>query len=218
VALYDVPPDATGTLSFSNPATVTTNVPGQNAQLTFEAQAGGRISLNVSNVSYASARVSVVRPDGERVVAPTLFGTAGGFIDVKQLVVDGVYRVVIDPQSAATGSLTVTVYDVPPDVSGTLAIGGAAFAVALATPGQNARLSFDGSSGARVNVKLSAVTFSSSLVSVLRPDGRPVAPAALVGPTGKTLSFTLPDAGTYALVVDPRLAATGTALVAITAA
>src|SRR5207237_7739276 len=48
-----------------------------------------------------------------------------------------IYTITIDPQGTATGSATLTLYDVPPDVTGSLAIGGPPQPVSVGTPGQN---------------------------------------------------------------------------------
>ena len=44
----------------------------------------------------------------------TLFGSAGGFVDVRSLPSAGRYELLVDPLAAGTGSATVTLYDVPP--------------------------------------------------------------------------------------------------------
>jgi hypothetical protein len=42
---------------------------------------------------------------------------------------------VIDPQSSAVGAVTATLYDVPPDDSTTLTVGGAPATLAMSVPG-----------------------------------------------------------------------------------
>jgi hypothetical protein len=56
----------------------------------------------------SSSKVSVLRPDGTTLVAPTYFGTSGKTLAV-QLPVGGTFRIVVDPQSASTGNVSVTV-------------------------------------------------------------------------------------------------------------
>lgn len=53
------------------------------------------------------AQWPISRPDGSNLVAPTLIGTMGGTITA-QLTVGGAYAVVIDPQGANTGAITLT--------------------------------------------------------------------------------------------------------------
>jgi hypothetical protein len=187
--------------------TVSTTAPGQNARLTFEGTAGRLISLQLSNVSYASAYVSVLSPDGSTLVRNVLVGTAGAFVDARLLPSSGTFSIVVDPTGVNTGSVTLTLHDVPADVSGQL-VAGSAFTVAITTPGQNARLTFEGTAGRRVSLVLSSVSISSSLVTILRPNGTTLA-AVLVSTTGRTLTLDLNATGTYVVLLDPRAAATG---------
>jgi subtilisin family serine protease len=205
-----------------DPVTVTTTAPEENARLASDGAAGQRISLKLTNVtigtsSYSSAKVSILNPDGSTLVAPTYFGTSGGFVDTKTLPVEGRYTILIDPQSSATGSVTLTLYDVPPDVSASISAGGPDVTVAAEVPGQNARLTFAGAAGQRISLKLSNVTigtsgFSSAKVSILNPGG-----STLVAPTyfgtggGFVDAKTLPVAGTYVILIDPQSNAVGEA-------
>lgn len=209
VNLYAVPPDiSTVIVPGGPPVTVSTTAPGQNARLTFDGIAGRLISLQLSNVSIASAYVSVLAPDGSAVVRNVLVGTGGAFVDARALPSSGTYSIVVDPTAANTCSITLALYDVPADVSGELIAGAPALAVAITTPGQNARLTFQGTAGRRVSLVLSSVSISSSLVTILRPNGTTLA-AVLVSATGRTLTLDLNATGTYVVLLDPRAVATG---------
>jgi hypothetical protein len=70
--------------------------------------------------------------------------TAGSFIDATALPATGTYTIAVDPQGAVMGSLTLTVYAVPPDATATVTPGGAGVGIANAVPGQNMRLTFPG--------------------------------------------------------------------------
>jgi hypothetical protein len=227
VTLYDVPPDVTGSIvPGAASVSLTTTVPGQDAALSFEGVAGRRVSLRLTSVSIgssccSSAKVSIVRPDGATLVAPTYFGTNGGYVDVKTLPVTGTYTIELDPQGTATGGATVTLYDVPPDATGTLAVGGAAATVTLGVPGQNARLTFSGSAGQRATLRLTGVTIgtaccTSAQVSVLNPNGTALLSPTFFGTSGKTLALSLAATGTYTGVIDPQGNATGSVTAALT--
>jgi subtilisin family serine protease len=209
-----------------DPVTVTTTGPNENARLSFDGTAGARVSLKLTNVTigtsaYSSAKVSILKPDGTSLVAPTYFGTSGGFIDVKTLPVTGRYSIVIDPQSAATGSVTLTLYDVPPDVVGTISPGGADATVDVSTPGQNALLTFSGVAGQRVSVKLTDVTmgtssYSSAKVSILNPNGTTLLSPTYFGTGGGFVDTkTLGSNGSYTMVVDAQSNAVGSATVTL---
>ncbi len=129
----------------------------------------------------------------------------------------GTYAVVVDPQAAATGSITVTLYDVPPDATGNLVLGGPSLIATMSVPGQNGRFTFDGHVGQRVSLALSAVTVSTSYVSILRPDGTTLVGLTLVTTTGRTFTVDPPVDGTYAVVVDPLSTATGSMTLALAA-
>ena len=206
--LYVVPPDPSlAIVPGGPPVTVTTTAPGQNARLTFEGEAGRAISLQLSNVSVASAYVSVFAPDGSALVKNVLVGSGGAFVDARQLPSSGTFAIVVDPIGAGTGSLTLALYDVPADIAGEL-VAGSPSTVAIATPGQNARLTFQGTAGRRISLVLSSVSIASSQVTILRPNGSTLA-AVLVSPSGRNLTLDLNATGTYVVLLDPRVAATG---------
>jgi subtilisin family serine protease len=217
--LYTVPEDVSGSISPGGaPVSVSVGSPGQNARLSFAGVAGQRVSLKLSGVTMGtstccSSKVGLLKPDGSSLVMGTLFGTSGGFVDTKGLPVSGMYTVVLDPQGTDIGSATATLYDVPPDVMGSLTVGGPGVNLSLGTPGQNAVLTFSGAVGQRVTVRASNVTVGTStccsfVVSVKRPDGVIVA-STLFGTNGGTLPTTLSVAGTYSVIVDPQSANTG---------
>jgi subtilisin family serine protease len=207
--LYDVPPDVSGTLAFGSSSTASMATPGQNAKFTFDGAAGQRMSLKVGPSTLSLAYVSITKPDGSSFVGNTLFVTTGTFIDTRALPVAGTYTVTVDPQGTATGSATLTLYDVPADATGSAAIGGPPQSISVGTPGQNARVTFDGTAGRAITLKLSNVTMSSAYVSVLKPDGTTLVSNQLVTISGRTITATLPADGTYTIVIDPQGAATG---------
>ena len=209
VNLYAVPPDPSHAIVPGGwPVTVSTTAPGQNARLRFQGTAGRTMSLVLSNVSYASAYVSVLAPDGSAFVKNVLVGPGGSFVDARLLPSSGTFAIVVDPIGANTGSMTLTLYDVPADVGGELVAGAPALPVTISTPGQNGRLTLQGSAGRRISLVLSSVSISSSQVTILRPNGSTLA-AVLVSPSGRSLTLDLDATGTYVVILDPRVAATG---------
>jgi hypothetical protein len=208
--LYDVPPDVSGAIApGGTPARVDMGTPGQNAKLTFSGTAGQRVSLNVSQSSLSQAYVSIQNPDGSMLVNNTLFATTPAFVDVRTLPATGTYTITVDPQGATTGGATLTLYDVPPDATGTLTIGGPSQAISVTTPGQNARLTFTGAAGQSITLKMSAISISFGYASILKPDGPTLVPNTIFGSFDRTITATLPTAGTYTIVIDPQGNATG---------
>jgi subtilisin family serine protease len=222
LTLYDVPPDVTSTIAPGGPpVTVSMGpVPGQNALVTFSGTQGQRIALGMSNVTIGtstccSARVSITSPDGSTLVYATPVGRNGGFLDTRVLPTSGTYTILVDPQLADVGSMTLTLYDVPPDLNGSITIGGPPVSLTLGpVPGQNATLTFSGTAGQRVSLRLSNVTIGNTSccgarISMLKPDGTNVVPPILVGSFGATITATLPVTGSYSIGVDPQGAYTG---------
>ncbi len=231
LTLYDVPPDVTAPITpGGQPVTVSMGpVPGQNAVLSFSGTAGRRIALSMSNVtigtsSCCSARVSIANPDGSTLVYATPVGRNGGFIDAKLLPVNGTYTILVDPQGTDLGSMTLTLYDVPADLTGSITIGGGPVSLTLGpVPGQNAMLGFDGAAGQRVTLRLTNVTIGNTSccgarISMLKPDGTNVVPPILVGTFGATMTATLPVAGRYSIGIDPQQAYTGGITLTLTSA
>jgi subtilisin family serine protease len=227
LTLYDVPPDAAASIVPGGSATtVAMTVPGQNGRLSFSGTAGRRISLMLTNVSIgtsgsASAKVSISTPSGGPLVAPTYFGTSGGFVDLTALPATGTYTILIDPQSNSTGGVTATLYDVPPDASAALAVGGSSATLSMGVPGQNGSATFTGAAGQGVTLRLTSVTigtsgFSSAKISILKPDGATLLSPTYFGTSGKTIALQLPANGGYRIVLDPQSFSTGNATLALT--
>ena len=196
------------------PVTVTIAAAGEDAIVPFNGAAGQRVSLKMTSVTIGpstccSTKVSIRKPDGTNLVAPTNVGTTGGFIDTKTLTVPGMYTIFVDPQGTATGNITLTLYDVPADSSTPIVPGGPAVPVATTTPGQNANATFSGAAGQRVSLKIGPACCSTK-VSVMKPDGTIlVAPTSFTTTGGFIDTKTLTVAGTYTIFVDPQAAVTG---------
>ena len=212
----------TGTMTPGGaPVTVSTTVPAQNALLSFAGTVGQRVSVVLSGGTYGStnAGVSLLKPDGSALV-PSTWMSPGGFIDVQTLPVNGTYTILVDPYLAYTGSITVALYAVPPDVTGTLSVGGAALPVALTAPGQNGVPTFSGVAGQPVNA---AVTSTSGafgyrwFLRIIKPDGTVLTSTSASSGTGMFLAVqSLPTTGTYTLQIDPEGPLTGSVSAALT--
>jgi len=216
VQIYDVPPDAGGPITPSGaPATVNTTVPGQNARLTFAATAGQRVSLRISNVSYTSATAQLLDPNGNPVGGSVLFGTGGGFVDTRTLPSTGNYSIAIDPPNSTTGSATFALFNVPPDITGTVTTG-SSFVASISSPGQNAAYTFSGTAGQRISLKVGPSTMSMGYVSITGPNGISVVSNTLFSSFETFVDArALPATGTYTITVDPYQDATGFAMIAL---
>lgn len=202
----------TGRATLGSATTVSMTTASKIGLVVFDGTPGQRVSLRLSSVSIPWSQVSIMKPDNAALVSPTWVNTNGQFIDTQTLSALGSYTIVIDPDSTNTGNITLTLYDVPADVSGTISAGGSAVAVTTTTPGQNARLTFTGSVNQRVSLKLTSVSIPGSWVSITKPDATTLVGPAWSNTTGAFIDTqTLPTAGTYAIVLNPDAANTGNA-------
>jgi hypothetical protein len=213
VRLFNVPADLSGPITPGTPLTVTTTAPGQNAIYTFNGVKDQRVSLNLTAVTISSLKVYVLKPDGTNLIVKTV-DTSGGFAEPVKLPVGGVYKVKVDPQSSAYGSVTVGLYVVPADQTGTLTLG-TGKTLTTTVPGQNATWTFTGTSGQRISFNFTGVTMAGVKVIVKAPPATPGGPQATVlqDTFGTDGDFqdprTLPTTGTYTVTVDPQGASTG---------
>jgi YD repeat-containing protein len=217
VTLYSVPADVSGTITPTVPpgdssVNVSISTPGQNGTLTFAGTSAHRYSLKAS--SGPSGSVSLVRPDGSTQASLTS-GALAAFMEPQTLATTDTYSLKVDPTNAATGSLALTLYDVPADTTGTVSIGGSAVAVPLAIPGQNGSLTFSGTSGQQVTVHLTGNTFGWTTVNLLKPDGSTLTSSWWFTGSFDLSQQTLPTTGTYTIVVDPTGANAGTINVSV---
>ena len=226
LTLYDVPADVTGTLTAGGSAvTVTTDTPGQNGVRTFSGTAGHRISLLGTNgltgqVFGCDVNVSVLNPD-KTVLAPATCMEDSGYIDVVTLPSTGTYTIKVDPVDVATGSVTLTLYDVPADLSGSIPADGSSTTVTTMAPGQNARLTFSGTTGDRISLRgtngmTGQVAFVCDVtVTILKPDSTQLVSPTCMEQSGFIDVTTLPSTGTYTILVDPNTLATGSLTLAL---
>ena len=218
--LNDVSADVTTTIVPGGPAvTVTTTSVGQNAQLTFDGNADQRISLKITGVAMTggngSVDIAIKKPDGTNLATSNSVGASGGFIDTRVLPVTGTYTIFVDPQGMNTGSVTLTLYDVPPDFTSPIAPGGSSVTVTTTVPGQNGQLFFAGLANQRVALKISGKSLTGGsntlTVAIRKPDGTSLATTFISSATGFIDTQTLPVDGAYSILADPATTSIGSA-------
>ena len=165
--------------------------------------------------------VSLRRPDGSS-QASVPSGIVASFMDTQELASSGTYTLKVDPSNAATGTTTLTVYDVPADTQGTVTVGGSAVAVSPGTPRQNGTLTFSGTASQTVTVRMTSNTIGTggirgiTTVRLLKPDGSELGTVSSNASSFNMASKTLPVAGTYTIVVNPSGTDTGSINVQVT--
>src|SRR5688572_875915 len=126
--------------------------------------------------------------------------------------------VMVTPWTSYTvNSMRLTAYSVPADATGTIARGGGAVSTSIPSLGQNARLSFSGTSGQRVSLKTTGVTIGgSTIVTIYNPNNTILASTNVTAnPDGYIDAITLPTTGTYTILIDPSATNTGNATVTL---
>jgi hypothetical protein len=170
--------------------------------------------VNSNSTFNACWTLSILKPDSTQL--SSTFGCGSNiFIEPQQLPVAGTYTVVIDPSGSGTGQATTNLYNVT-DVSGSVTINGSALPVTITKPGQNANITFSGTSSQLATVRIANSTFSCVTVTLLKPDGTSLTSTFSCGGTFNLSQQTLPTTGTYTIKIDPNGASTGSVNVSVT--
>jgi YD repeat-containing protein len=210
--------DVTGTITAGgSPVTVTTTVVGQDARLTFSGTVGQRVSLAVTNVTNPTAYVYLVKPDGTNQTYTYISTSCNPcFMDTQTLGTTGTYTLWVQHNSTYVGSETLQLYNVPADATGTITIGGSPVSVTTTVPGQNASLTFSGTSGQSVTISITSGSYSSCFLYLKNPDGTTLTSGYCSGTTDTVGPATLGTSGTFTIFIDPQGTATGGATVQLT--
>lgn len=228
--VHDVPPDVLAETTAGSYKSLFFGVPGQNGNLKFSAEAGQRIIVEVKD-STLSANLRIrpvlngggawVNPDGSPLVgSPIVLGQVVGSgpqttsiqllplwrsytPDGTLIPATGSYDIALDPTGPNTGTMTVSIWIVPPDPTYSIDIGSSR-SVTTSAKGQNAWLEFDGTAGQRISLQAREVTFPNGFsLSLNKPDGTffVVPQNANNGTFIDTL--VLPVTGEYKVLVNP---------------
>lgn len=216
LSLYDVPEDITGSIvPGGSPVQVTTTAPGQNASLTFSGTAGQRVSLNVTQGGLSQIRLN--KPDGSQLALTTTSGIGKAFLDTQVLPTTGTYAVLLDPlNDGLVSGATLTLYDVPSDITGSLTINVGGMAIPITTPGQNGVVTFSGTASLQVTVRVTGNSMSNVTVRLKRANGTTLTTWISGAASFNLPAQTLPATETYTILVDPYQTVTGTLTLTVT--
>jgi YD repeat-containing protein len=211
-------PDVSGVITAGTPLTVTTTAPGQSARYTFTGTAGQRVSLSITNSTYAgclSLSASILKQDGSSLGSNSTCGSTL-YVDAVTLPFSGTYTVLVDPQGTATGSATLLLSAFN-DVTGTITPG-TPLTATTTFAGQNALYTFSGTTGQQVSLNITSSTYPGCLslsARILNPDGSTLGSNSTCGSTLLVDSLKLAATGTYTVVIDPQGTSTGSANVVL---
>lgn len=214
VTAYDVPADLSGSLTPSLAGAAVNSpllVPGQNARYTLGTPANARVSLLVTP---PSGTLYVLNADGSTLNSLGV-GAVNAFVEPWAFAAG--QSVKADLLEANTGTVTLTAFDVPNDLTGSLVINGVAVAVPIVGRGQNGQYTFTGTAAQSVTVRVTGNTMGSVTVKLLGTDGVTVlATASSILSSFNLPAASLPTTGTYTVLVDPTSTNTGTLSLRVT--
>jgi len=205
---YTLSAEVSGTISPGVAGPVSISRAGQRARLTFPGTATQRVSLSAAGVTTPGAAVSLLRADGSFLA--TFFSVGANqtaFGGPLTLPASESYAILVDP--SAPGDLTLTLYDVPPDVTGSITIDASPQSITFVAPGQQALLTLSGTAGQSVTIRgsNSSVGCFNNIALTFAGGGTSWAPVCgasfTLGPT------TLGATTTYTLLLDPDRANIG---------
>ena len=224
VILY---PDGNGTISTKAMVqpdvvgpTMTPNVPasiglgaGQLQRLTFSANAGDTVALQLSGVSTTpagqSVYVNVYRPDTGAITVYNSYtnfdATGSNVINLPNLPASGTYTVAVYTAGGIPASAQLTVFN---GVTGTVPTGSNAQTFNASAAGQNVYLAFDANQGDNLELSFSDVSVAGASdfrALVYNPSGAQVGSVycySATGPSCRLAVWNLPQ-GTYSVVLYP---------------
>jgi YD repeat-containing protein len=196
---------STARLIFASPANLAVGTAGRIALAVFDGLASQRVSLKV--VPGPISAIGLYRPNQTQLAGHST-GILTTLMEPPLLPSTGTYQFTIDPTGAGTGTTALTLYAVPPDVSGAIVAGGAAVPVTTTVPGQNARLTFTGEAGTRVSLLFT--TGPDGTVSIVKPDGTNLVSKVIGIFSTFVEPVELPASGPYSVFTNYAHAGVGT--------
>ena len=196
------------------PLLVNITRPGQRAVVTYPATAGHRVSHAFSGATF-SGIVLPLRPNGTWLSMYSLLPGVT-FHEPYPLPATETVNLLVNPNAAATGSVTIASYDVPADATGSVSINGGTVPVTVSVPGQNALLSFAATSGQGITVRITGNTLGCPYVSIVPPSGGSIGGTSSCSASFNLTGSVVTTTGTHTVKIDPQGAATGGATVEVT--
>lgn len=204
--------DVTGTLADGGaPMSINITRPGQNARFTFSAQASTSFGygLGITDVGSGARSITILGPGSAVLIDSDTVGLGGDGIVIPPLEIGGLHTVLIEPLNTDVGSLTLTVSR---DIAAPLVVNGATYTLNLLRPGQNARLTFNGTANPNFGygLGLTDITINGSRVSILKPNGDALVNAEFIAGSAAGITLDpLAASGTYTLFVQSSGTQTG---------
>jgi YD repeat-containing protein len=210
--LINAPMVADGGLTSGTAASLTTTVPYQQASATFAGTTGQQISMLASGkyTDAGRALITIQNPDGSQLTTFTVNDGATAYLSPVTLTQTGAFTVISQPQSGATGTTKLTMYQVPAPASLTTTPGAGPVTIATNIPGQTGALSFTATAGEHVTWSILSATYPQCILQFVDTTGKAVRSFnCSSAPVNSADMGALAVAGTYKVLVYPDGADTG---------
>jgi hypothetical protein len=200
------------TAVLGTPLTVTT-LPGQNVAITFTAPAApNKVSILLNGITdgtTGSSGITATLSKAGVTVSSFTFGNSDKFVEPMTLTAGAAYKLLLDPAGSNAGSITTTVYSVPPDASFPALTLGTPTAISVAIPGQNMTTTFTGTLGHSLSLWFDTNTIgnpisSPTVVTLTSPTNATVYTYNLYQHDSMVEPVVLPANGVYTLSFNPN--------------
>jgi YD repeat-containing protein len=185
----------------------------------FDGTAGHRLSIltssNTMTSSGGATTISIKYPNGGSLTSQTVT-TSAPFIGPQSLSTTGTYTIVVQPSGGATGSITLALYDVSSDVTGSMNIDGSGLTVNITSPGQVGAVSFAGTASHLLTVHATSNSIGNVTLTLKDPNGGTVTTLNSSSSSFNLSTVALPATGTYSISVQPNQANTGSITISVT--
>lgn len=197
----------------ASPLTIPEGGSGTVALALFDAAAGQKVTVYLNNSGVSGCPfITLLLPSGAPFFPGGTSCASANWIGPLVIPQAGTYSAELQPTSSS-GSFQAQVFNVPPDVTVPVTIGGSTATLTITVPGQHGSFTFAGTSGQRVSLLLNFSGMGTcSTYSVINPDT-----SVMIAPTHTCANglyvnspFVLAQTGTYTISLVPDPGGTGT--------
>jgi von Willebrand factor type D domain/Effector protein len=211
--------DQTGTITPGGPpVTATIGQPGATARFTFSATPGMVVFLDSpsSTLPEGCSVLAFQGPNGSDIAGGCVISGAG-YVAATTIKASGTYAVVVDPGGTGTGDAVLRLL-VEHDQTTAISVDGPPVTAVIAQPGEQSRLTFQGTAGQSVAFRISGSTLPDGCgdFELDSPSGADVINGCIIDGAATVPATKLPSTGQYTILFEPGGVATGSAIVRLT--
>jgi hypothetical protein len=124
--------------------------------------------------------------------------------------------IMVQPSGGATGSITLALYDVSPDLSGSINVDGSGLTLNITSPGQIGTVSFTGTAAHLLTVHATSNSIGNVTITLKDPNSNAVTTQNSSSSSFNLSTVGLPATGTYSISIQPNQANTGSITISVT--